>query len=72
MQHTADQLIDVGTGLWDNEKVQANFISTDAAAIMRIPVNLTMDDFWAWQPEKFGGFMVRSAYRLLVNQRRIK
>lgn len=41
----------------------------DAEAILRTPVRGRGGDIWAWEPEKHGTYTVRSAYRLLENQR---
>lgn len=37
-------------------------------SLLWIPVNPSVPDRWAWEPEKHGEFSVRSAYRLLMAQ----
>lgn len=47
------------------------FVAADTTAILSIPLcTRRVDDFWAWNFERNGTFMVRSAYRMLVDTKR--
>lgn len=41
----------------------------DVASICRIPIGNSRDDMWAWKHDKSGIFSVRSAYKILCQQR---
>ena len=45
------------------------FFPVDAEAILRTLIRGRGDDIWAWELEKHGMYTVRSAHRLLENQR---
>jgi hypothetical protein len=49
-------------GQWDEDVIRAIFLPIDARAILRIPVRLQEEDWWAWEPEKHGEYTVKSAY----------
>lgn len=51
------------SGHWDEELIKAIFLPIDARAILCIPVRPQEEDWWAWEPEKFGYYTVKSAYR---------
>jgi len=50
----------------DKKFIRAIFLSIDANAILWIP--LRSQDWWAWEPEKQGGYIVKSVYRKLVHR----
>jgi len=56
-------------GQWDEALIRQIFFPIDAEAILRTPVRPNHEDFWAWEPEKFGMYSVKSAYRLLDTRR---
>lgn len=39
-------------------------------AVLRIPLGRTEEDFWAWAFERHGLYSVKSAYRVLTEDRR--
>jgi ribonuclease HI len=53
------------SGHWREDFIWQHFIPVDANAILSIPVRPQYEDIWAWEPEKYGVYSVRSAYRLL-------
>lgn len=55
----------LASGQWDEELVKAIFLPIDTRAILGIPVRSQEEDWWAWEPEKFGDYTVKSAYRKL-------
>jgi len=57
------------SGQWNEDLVRQVFFLVDAEAILRTPIRGRGDDIWAWELEKHGMYSVRSAYRLLENQR---
>ena len=50
------------TGQWNEELIREVFFPVDANAILRIPLRPQELDWWAWEPEKHGEFLVKSAY----------
>ena len=55
---------------WDKQKLQLFFTPMDVEVIRNIPLNMRrQQDFWAWHYERRGFFSVRSAYRMLVNDK---
>ena len=56
----SDILNDIGQ--WNEELIRAVFFPVDANAILRIPLCPQEEDWWAWEPEKHGEFLVKSAY----------
>ena len=53
------ELIDSSSAVWRVDKLQQNFLLSDVMAIRNIPLCTTpMKDFWAWQFEKKGNFML--------------
>jgi len=56
-------------GRWDARRIRQIFIPMDAEAIQRIPIRSQLDDFWAWEPKKYGVYSVKSAYKLLDMRR---
>jgi hypothetical protein len=66
--HEGQEVINVSdlitkAGLWNEEVIKAIFLPIDANAILLIPLRPQEDDWWAWELEKHGDYMVRSAYR---------
>lgn len=57
------------SGAWNVQTVRGLFLPIDAAAIFRQPLGRGDTDFWAWQPERFGTYTVRSAYKLISKRR---
>jgi hypothetical protein len=66
--HVNELLAD--SGGWNEDKVRVNFFNIDAEAILRIPVRGREDNLWAWEPEKHGIYMVKSAYKQLHSLKR--
>jgi hypothetical protein len=52
---------------WNEELIREIFIPVDANAILRTPMRLQEEDWWAWELEKYGEYSVRSTYRKLAN-----
>lgn len=50
---------------WDTELVEDIFGSRDASIILSIPVDKEVEDSWYWRNDKFGNFIVKSAYLML-------
>jgi hypothetical protein len=63
------ELIDPGTGQWDEQLVRNNFWEMDANTILAIPIRDDFEDFIAWRYDNKGAFSVKSAYKLYVNIR---
>lgn len=53
------------SGQWNEALIRDVFLSIDASAIIRQPLNPTREDCWAWEKERFGVYTVKSAYKLL-------
>lgn len=52
-------------GCWDGEKVRSLFFQQDAEVVLSIPLSIhSPPDRLTWQPERRGGFTVKSTYRL--------
>jgi hypothetical protein len=63
--------IDTTSARWNSELVQRVFLPYDASPIMQIPVCTgNIDDFWAWNFEKSGIFIVRSTYRMILETKK--
>lgn len=56
-------------GLWDEALILDRFFPIDAEAILRQLRGRAQSDFWAWEPEKFGVYTVRSAYKLVFTRK---
>uniref|UniRef100_A0A803QN19 Reverse transcriptase domain-containing protein n=1 Tax=Cannabis sativa TaxID=3483 RepID=A0A803QN19_CANSA len=55
---------------WDVDVVRDLFSPTDAAAILGIPISQsTYEDTWYWLTEQDGFYYVRSAYKLIQDQK---
>jgi hypothetical protein len=63
-------IIDPTTGSWDEALVRETFWQEDADCILSIPVHEGMNDIAAWHFNKNGLFSVRSAYKVLVEDRK--
>jgi len=61
------ELINPLTGDWDVELIRDNFWPEDAEEILRIPIDMDMDEWPAWHFDAKGNFSVRSAYKLAVH-----
>ena len=64
------EIIDHENGSWDMQRLERNFVPAYVQTICRIPIGNITEDTWAWKHEKGGYFSVRSAYKLLCQQRR--
>ena len=62
-------LIDPGTGTWDEKLVLDTFWPEDAQIILNIPTAEGMNDWPAWHYDSMGKFSVKSAYKLAVQIR---
>jgi hypothetical protein len=63
-------LIDQETCLWKVSMIRDNFLPPDAEAILNIPLRRNGDvDYYAWNFERTGIYIVKSAYRALVTQK---
>jgi len=60
------------SGSWNEELIRNKFISMDADAILRTPHFNSVEDCWAWEPEKHGMYSVRSAYKMLYWRKKQK
>lgn len=67
------ELIDKTTATWRWNMLQYCFIASECLSIAAIPLCMSnREDGWAWSHEKKGKFSVRSAYRMLVNTKKIR
>jgi hypothetical protein len=62
-------LIDPVTNSWDENLVRNTFMEMDAEVILATPLREDFEDFYAWQYEENGQFIVKSAYKLYVKLR---
>jgi len=63
-------LIDLGSGWWNFDLIQAIFYVEEAARICSLVISpLKHDDKLVWTSSKNGCFSVRSAYHLEMNRR---
>jgi len=62
-------LIDPGTGTWDEKLVLDTFWPEDAQIILNIPTAEGMNDWPTWHYDSMGKFSVKSAYKLAVQIR---
>lgn len=58
------------SGAWNEGLVRDVFFPVDAYAILKIPISVDSEDFWAWSAERHGNYSVKSAYRLLDEEQR--
>jgi len=63
------ELIDPTTSEWDEKLICDIFWPEAAAEILRIPINVNMEDWPAWHFDAKGVFSVKSAYKLAVEKR---
>ena len=64
------EFIDQSTLSWNVDKLNAFFLPIDVVTIRNIPLSTRrQEDFWAWQMDRRGLFIVRSAYKMLVDTR---
>jgi hypothetical protein len=49
---------------WDEQRVDYCLWPADAIHVKRIPINMEMEDSWAWRLDQKGIFSVNSAYKL--------
>ena len=63
------ELMDPISGSWDEALVQDIFSEFDVDAILKLRVNLDMEDRPAWHFDKKGLFSVKSAYKVAVQRR---
>jgi hypothetical protein len=64
MINQVNDLIDPVTGGWDEQLVDDCLWLADAIHVKRIPINVEMEDSWAWRLDQKGIFSVNSAYKL--------
>lgn len=57
------------SGQWNETLVREQFLPIDAEAILRQPLGRGQLDSWAWEKQRFGVYTVKSAYKLLYNQK---
>uniref|UniRef100_A0A803PY00 Reverse transcriptase zinc-binding domain-containing protein n=1 Tax=Cannabis sativa TaxID=3483 RepID=A0A803PY00_CANSA len=70
MNQQVSSFLQIDSRQWDVGIVRNSFNQVDADAIMSIPLSfLATTDFWAWSGERSGQFSVKSAYRLLQDQK---
>ncbi|XP_030497624.2 uncharacterized protein LOC115713283 [Cannabis sativa] len=68
--HTVSSLFSVDAGTWDIELVQDMFNHRDADLNLSIPLSFSASgDFWSWSGEHSGLFSVKSAYRMLLDNK---
>ena len=61
-------LIDETSASWKEDLIRECFLPMDAQLILSIPLcTRRQPDFWAWNFDRKGLFLVRSAYRMLLN-----
>jgi hypothetical protein len=61
------QLIDATTATWNKNLIREVFLPMEENIIFPIPLcTRRQDDFWAWNFEHKGSFMVCSAYRIMI------
>jgi hypothetical protein len=65
------QLLDQQTGEWNEEVLTTQFESVDVQAIMKIQTGRLEEDIWAWHLDRHGNFIVRSAYRALLQENEV-
>ncbi|EEC79285.1 hypothetical protein OsI_20088 [Oryza sativa Indica Group] len=63
------ELIDPGTGWWDEQLVNDLFWPEDAATILATQVDENLEDWPTWHFDSKGLFSVKSAYKLAVQIR---
>jgi hypothetical protein len=62
------ELIDETSGRWREDMICQCFLPIDVAAILSIPLcTRRQTDFRAWNYDSKGIFLVRSAYRMMIN-----
>jgi hypothetical protein len=65
------ELINHTSMSWKSEEVRKYFLEIDSEAILQIPLSMRkQEDCWAWHHERNGLFIVRSAYRMLIEAKR--
>ncbi|KAL6643594.1 hypothetical protein ACP70R_018360 [Stipagrostis hirtigluma subsp. patula] len=57
------------SGQWNAELIQETFTGLDADLILRMPLCNNGEDFWAWELERHGNYSVKSAYKILADER---
>lgn len=67
------ELIEGPSRTWNRAVVFRHMNRVDADSVLNIPLSTSSTcDQWAWQYEKSGVFLVRSAYRMLVDTKKIR
>jgi hypothetical protein len=65
------ELINETSATWKEEVICEFFLPMDALAILRIPLcTRRQKDFWAWNCDNKGPFLVRSSYRMMINTKK--
>ena len=63
------ELIKTGGTEWNRDLISTVFNQAEATEILKIPLSSSHEDLSAWAYEKFGTYSVRSAYRLLAEEK---
>lgn len=62
------ELINMTTASWREDVIRTVFLLYDADAILAIPLcTRNVSYFWSWSGERRVNFLVKSAYRLILN-----
>jgi hypothetical protein len=64
-----EELIDPNTGDWDEQLVRDTLWEEEAEVILTIPIGEGLPDWPAWHFDSKGLFSVKSAYKLVVQNR---
>lgn len=54
------------SSLWNRALIEKTFDHTSASQILQLCLPVSPEDFVIWAPELLGGFSVKSAYQLLL------
>lgn len=61
------EVIDSTSATWNAVLIHQVFLPCDAEAILQIPLSTrNIEDFWSWNFEKNGHFIVRTTYRMII------
>lgn len=63
-------LISPVTGGWDAQLVEQTFSEEDARLILALPIHIELDDCVAWHYDRKGILSVKSAYKVLMEEKR--
>jgi hypothetical protein len=65
----AEELLNPGSGTWDEDLIRDVFWEEDVRYILATPTNPGHDDFLAWHFDRKGLFSVKSAYHVLDDEK---